>query len=363
MTVAAPHLAVLAHPRHPVAEPFAGGMESHTWHLCKELTALGAHTTLYAPRGSDQSIASELRTYPELTLSATAARDETRPSDLELYQHHALMSAVAEIAADSRIDAVHNQTLHYLPIATSALLPPMVTTLHTPPFSWLESAIRTGGRGTGFVAVSRYIADEFSELLATPAHVIHNGVDTALFRPGPGGDDLAWTGRMVPEKAPHLAIDAARAAGRPLSLMGPIGDREYFDLQVRPRLGGTIDYLGHLDRRGVAAVLQQSAACLMTSVWPEPFGLSAAEAVCCGTPVIGFRVGGLGEVICRPELGSLVTAWDVPAMAAAVDRVVDLDRTATAATAARLFSLRRMASEYLELFAGLDALRGFDRAG
>lgn len=358
-----PRLVVLANPRHPVAEPFAGGMESHTWHLCRELTAMGVHTTVFAPAGSDPTIAAELRTYPTMTLSAAAQRDVTKPSEVELYQHHAMVQAVAEILGEGLGDVVHNQTLHYLPIVTSALLPPMVTTLHTPPFSWLESAIRSGGRHSHYVAVSRFIGEEFRGLAAAPPRVIHNGVDTEVFAPGDGGEELVWTGRFVPEKAPHLAIDVAAAAGRRLQMVGPISDPGYFDEYIRPRLGPDVVHLGHLDRHGVAAVLQRSLACLVTSVWPEPFGLTAAEAVSCGTPVVGFRVGGLAEVISAPELGVLVPAGDTAAMAAAVDTVVDTDRTVTATTAGRLFSLRGMASDYLDLFRELVRVPEVDRAG
>lgn len=358
-----PRIVVLAHPRHPVAQPFAGGMESHTWHLCRELTTLGAHTTLYAPAGSDPGIASELRVYPRLTLSATAARDVTRPSDQDLQEHHAMMFAIAEITRDPRVDVVHNQTLHHLPIATAGLLPPVVTTVHTPPFSWLESAIRVGGDDNTFVAVSRHLRQEFEPVTHVPPRVIPNGVDTSVFAPGPGGTDLAWTGRMVPEKAPHLAIDAAVSAGRRLVLMGPISDEGYFRDQIEPRLSADVVHLGHLDRHGVAAVLQRSAACLVTPVWPEPFGLTAAEAVCCGTPVVGFSVGGLREVIAAPELGTLVPAGDTAALAGAIEGAVHLDRGLVAHRAHRRFSLRAMGIAYLELFAELTQSSEHDRAG
>lgn len=357
-----PRIAILANPRHAVREPFAGGLESHTWHLCRELTRLGADTTLFAPAGSDPSVAGRLRPYPVMTLSSTAAADHTRPSELELYQHHAMVCAMAEISADPRIDVVHNQTLHYLPIATAALLPPLVTTLHTPPFSWLESAIRAGDSDGHHVAVSEYIAGQFADLTVRPPRVIHNGVDTAVFSLGPGGRALAWTGRIVPEKAPHLAIAVARRAGLPLRIMGPISDTRYFESQVRPLLGPGVEYLGHLDRRSVADVLQDSLACLVTSVWPEPFGLTAAEALCCGTPVVGFAVGGLPEVVAERSLGILVPVGEVDAAAEAVSAVAVNDRVRTAELASRRFSLREMATSYLSVFTEL-AVRGYDRAG
>lgn len=347
---AALRVVVLAHPRHPVAEPFAGGMESHTWHLCRELTAMGVHTTLFAPEGSDPSVASVLRPYAPMVLSATARRDVTRPTDLELYQHHAVTQAIAAIGDERLGDVVHNQSLHYLPIVTAALLPPMVTTLHTPPFSWLESAIRTGGRLSTFAAVSRYIGEEFAAVLPERPRVIHNGVDTDAFSHGPGGEAMVWTGRFVAEKAPHLAVEVARRTGRPLRLMGPISDPSYFDALIRPALGHGVEYLGHLDRADVARELRRSSVSLVTSVWPEPFGLTAAEAICCGTPVVGFRVGGLGEVIGDQRLGTLVEAGDSAAMAAAVESTIALDRGIVAAVAHQRFSLRTMARAYLSLF-------------
>lgn len=354
---------VLAHPRHPVAEPFAGGMESHTWHLCRELTALGVRTTLFAPVGSDPSVATELRTYAPMELSATASLDVTRPGPRELSEHHAMTQAIAAITGERLGDVVHNQTLHYLPIVTWGLLPPMVTTLHTPPFSWLESAIRSGGRGSRYAAVSAFIAAEFAGLAAHPPRVIHNGVDTAVFTPGPGGGPMVWTGRFVPEKAPHLAIEVARRTGRPLHLMGPVSDPGYFAAQIEPALGDGVTYLGHLDRGAVAAELQRACVSLVTSIWPEPFGLTAAEALCCGTPVVGFRVGGLVEVVGEAGLGALVPAGDVASMAAAVGPATAVDRRAVAATASRRFSLRSMAIAYRALFRELAGGDRVDRAG
>lgn len=356
-------LVVLAHPRHPVAQPFAGGMESHTWHLCRELTTLGVHTTLFAPEGSDPAAASELRTYAPITLSPTARRDSTRPTDTDLYEHHAMAQAISAITGEGLGAVVHNQTLHHLPILTAGLLPPMVTTLHTPPFSWLESAITVGLDTGRFAAVSRFIADEFAALAPIPPRVIHNGVDTDLFRRGPGGEAMVWTGRFVPEKAPHLAVEVARRTGRPLRLMGPISDPSYFDEFIRPALGSGIEYLGHLDRAAVAAELQQAAVSLVTSMWPEPFGLTAAEAMSCGTPVVGFRVGGLAEVVAEPEAGTLVPAADMAAMAAAVADAAALDRSVVSAIAQLRFSMRTMALAYLELFGELADQERIDRAG
>src|ERR1700726_1066226 len=64
------------------------------------------------------------------------------------------------------------------------------------------------------------------------------------------------------------------------------------------------------------------------SRWDEPFGLAAAEAQACGTPVVAFRRGGLSEVIVDGVTGFLVPADDVAAAASAVSRVSGLSRAA-----------------------------------
>ena len=79
--------------------------------------------------------------------------------------------------------------------------------------------------------------------------IILNGVDPDVWRAGPGGVDAVWSGRLVPEKAPHLAIDAARRAGRAITVAGPVLDKPYFDREIRPRLGDEVRYVGHLDQR------------------------------------------------------------------------------------------------------------------
>ncbi|SES47958.1 hypothetical protein [Actinokineospora terrae] len=52
------------------------------------------------------------------------------------------------LAVDPDYDVVHNNSLHHLPVAMAAALSvPMLTTLHTPPTPWLESAISLGSSG------------------------------------------------------------------------------------------------------------------------------------------------------------------------------------------------------------------------
>jgi glycosyltransferase involved in cell wall biosynthesis len=227
-----------------------------------------------------------------------------------------------------------------------------VTTLHTPPTPWLESAIAVSREGQHFAAVSRHTADSWRHVLDDDAVVVPNGVDTELWPAGPGGTDLVWTGRITPEKGPHLAVEIARRAGRRLRLAGPLSDPVYWRAQVRPLLGDGIEYVGHVEQRALAALVGASAACLVTPRWDEPYGLVAAEAISCGTPVLGFARGGLPEVV-HEGCARLVGPDDVAAAAAQVEEVVALDRGAARERAISGCSVEAMTQRYIELYAGL----------
>lgn len=328
-------------------------MQSLTWHLVQGLRQRGAEVSVFAAPGSDPRLG-YTPLHPETVhLSASARRDVSMPAEEWLVQHHAFLGLMLELARRTDVDVVHNNSLHHLPVAMSEVVPaPVVTTLHTPPTPWLESAVQLSRGPHQYVAVSRYTRDQWRH--AVDASVVPNGVDTTAWGRGPGGDDLVWSGRIVPEKAPHLAIDVARAAGRRLRLAGPVSDLDYHRREVLPRLEGRDDvvHLGHLRQHHLAEVVGSSAACLVTPTWDEPYGLVAAEALSCGTPVVGFARGGLVEVV-DESCARLVPDGDVAAAAAAVEEAVGLSRDDARARARSHCSVDVMVEAYLSLYAEL----------
>ena len=58
-----------------------------------------------------------------------------------------------------------------------------------------------------------------------------------------------------------------------------------------------VEYVGAVDDAAKNRLLGRSAAILMPLLWEEPFGIVMAEALACGTPVIGLRRGSLPEII------------------------------------------------------------------
>lgn len=343
-------IALIASSRFAIRQPFAGGLEAHVWHLARALANRGHEVAVFAAPGTDPDAGCRTLTVRPLLISPTARADTSMAPESFMADHHAYLTLMLELAGSREFDIIHNHSLHYLPIAMAPMLfTPMLTTVHTPPTPWLESAIdASGGVGTRFAAVSQHTARAWRGT-AGPLTVIPNGIDADRWPLGPGGGPLVWSGRITAEKAPHLAIEAARLSGRPLVLAGPVYDQRYYDAEVAPRLGDGVDYAGHLDQAQLAELVGRASAALVTPVWDEPYGLVVAEAMCCGTPVVAFERGGIPELV-APQAGRLVPPGDVAAMAEAVTDAVALPRDGVREHGARNCSSQAMLTAYLALY-------------
>ncbi len=342
--------------RYPVREPFAGGLESHVSELATGLTDRGHDVSVFARDGST-GVRPGDELEPGWAPSSAATSDVSMPELDVMLEHHAyqrIMLRLIHGEGRERFDVVHLQTVHHLPAALAALVPvPVLATLHTPPTAWMESALTvTGGSGARFTAVSEHVSRSWTVLPQRP-DVVLNGVDTSVWRRGRGGGDLVWSGRLVPEKAPHLAVLAARAAGRRLVIAGPVSDPDYVQRHLVPLLADDVSYAGHLGRRDLARLVGGAAVLLATPDWDEPFGLVVAEALSCGTPVVAFDRGGVREVVGRS--GVLVPAGDVAAMARAIPAAEAIDRTTVRRDAATRLSIDRMVDQYVAHYRQLVA--------
>lgn len=342
-------ICLVANSRFPIGEPFTGGLESMTWHLARELIRRGHEVAVFAAPGSDPTLG-----VVELAVHAlpdhAGRHDLGAPPYVELAEHHAYLALMLELAAEpgDRFDVLHNNSLHYLPVAMARSLPmPMLTTLHTPPLWWLESAVRLDGGASTFAAVSRFTAASWASI--TPSSCVFNGIDVTGWPVGRGGDHAVWSGRLVAEKAPHDAVVAARLTGIPIVLAGPILDLDYFRGEVEPLLGCDAMYAGHLAQSELAALVGSSSVAVVTPAWDEPYGLVAAEALACGTPVAAYARGGLPEVL-TDDTGRLAPAGDVSLLASAMRDAVELDRGRCREHAVTHLSLERMVDRYQQLY-------------
>ncbi|MDG5487821.1 glycosyltransferase family 4 protein [Sphingomonas sp. BGYR3] len=342
-------IAVIAHLKYPIAEPFAGGLEMHTNLLVRQLRANGHAVTLFAADGSDY----RLNVEPICRRTAIDGVGTAEANDIAFFrEHHAYLQLMTRLRGRD-FDVVHNNALHYLPVAMADTLPmPMVSVLHTPPFCWLESGIRSSRtENLSFVGVSRAVAQMWGHVVAVD-RVIHNGIDLDSFRFAPDADPdpyLIWYGRIVPEKGTHLAIRAARATPYRLRICGPISDQAYFDAEVAPLLGDGVVYEGHLSHDRLAGLIGGARAALVTPRWDEPYGLVVAEALACGVPIAAFDRGAISEII-TGQTGVLARPDDPDALAGAAMQAVTLDRAACRMRAERFCDATVMTAAYEALY-------------
>ncbi|WP_159712082.1 glycosyltransferase family 4 protein [Geminicoccus flavidas] len=182
---------------------------------------------------------------------------------------------------------------------------------------------------------------------------IHHGLPLDLHQPTlePGGDYLAFLGRVSPEKGLDRAIEIATRVNMPLKIAAKVdaADERYFREVVQPMLDRpNVTFIGEIDERQKTRFLGDARALLFPVDWPEPFGLVLTEAMACGTPVLAFRCGSVPEIIRTGVNGVIVDSIDEAV--AQLPRVLQLDRREVRHTFVRRFSAERMASQYLDLF-------------
>jgi glycosyltransferase involved in cell wall biosynthesis len=327
----------------PVAQDSPGGIETFLPGLIQALGKLGCHNTLIASEESRTT--ADL--VPAVSRNICAQMEAGTVWEYAGYEQHQLLMALEQAA---EFDVIHSHlgwgayVLSQVPGIRERLL----HTQHNAVTHDLEWFVRRHP-DLLFSTVSEFQARKLRQQGVTRCHVIPNGiaVDAFTFQPR-RGEGLLFMGRMEEDKGPVLAIRAAQAAGRSLTLAGPIVEQEWFDREIEPLLDDRIRYIGRVNHREKNELFGQAGCVLMPSVWEEPFGLVSIEAMACGTPVVALAKGALPEIIEPGVTGFL--AEDEQGLPDLVTEAMKLDRGAIRARVAARFDLSVVAEQYCRLY-------------
>jgi glycosyltransferase involved in cell wall biosynthesis len=332
-------IAMVAPPWFETPPPAYGGVEAVVADLVDDLVARGHEITLLGAGRHLTTAQRFISAWPE------------PPSDRlgEPYPEVIHAARIAEILDSLDVDIVHDHSMAG-PLLGRGRPVPTVITVHGPVVGDEGEYYHALGNSVRMVAIS-----EAQRLRAPLLHwvaTVHNAVRASTFPLGEQKEPfLLFLGRMSATKGPHLAIDAARAAGLPIVLAGKCSEPSelaYFEREIKPRLGGDTEIFGVADSAAKRDLLARACALLFPICWEEPFGLVMIEAMACGTPVVALRRGSVPEILVNGVTG--VVTDHPEKLPAAIELARGLDPATCRSHVEARFGTELMAARYEDAY-------------
>ncbi len=181
--------------------------------------------------------------------------------------------------------------------------------------SWDLAASR---RVDAYIAISAFSRQLIRRCYGRDAAVVHPPVETHRFAPGEPGDRLLVVSEIVCHKRLHIALEAARRARAPISVVGSGPDYAMLSAAYPEA-----EFLGRVSDEDLAGLYASARAVLVPG--PEEFGITAVEAQAAGRPVIAADAGGALETVIEGQTGLLAKLDEVDAFAHAIERIDALE--------------------------------------
>ncbi len=323
-----------ADPELPIPPKCYGGIERVLDMLIQGLVKRGHAVTLFA--NSQSQVPCEFVPYPG---KSSMSRQDTFKN----------MRTVAQKVSNGGYDLVnsHGRLAYLLPLLFRKI--PKIMTYHRKISA--RSVILGNWLSRGslhFTGVSKHLIHPVEKYAKW--HVTYDGafMEKYVFSGHVEKDaPLVFLGRIEYIKGTHLAIEVAKKSGRRLVIAGNVEaeHKHYFDEKIAPCLDGiNVQYLGPVNDIQKNELLGQAKAFLMPILWDEPFGIVMAEALACGTPVIGLKRGSVPEVVQDGQTGFVCDS--VAEMAAAVNKVERIDRKVCRKIVEERFSDEAVINQY-----------------
>lgn len=196
-----------------------------------------------------------------------------------------------------------------------------------------------------FIANSDYTRQRIARTYRRDSSVIYPPVDTVFFTPAANRPRKSFVtvGRLTPLKYIEHAIVACEKLQIPLKVIGKGMDEK----RLKRLAGKHTTFVGHTSPEQLREHMRGALALLQPGV--EDFGMTAVEALACGTPVIGYGQGGIREIIPSARFGILYESQRLEALAEAIRQFVSRPRqfsTEELQQRALLFSRYRFLKEF-----------------
>lgn len=192
--------------------------------------------------------------------------------------------------------------------------------------------------------------------------VIPNFFDPEDFPDWDNGRDeyLLFIGRVIQRKGPHIAAQIAERTGRKLVIAGPGATWDDAGFLRTPEglavgKGDVVEYVGEVGAERRAELMSKAAATIVPTVYIEPFGGVAVEAMLAGCPVVASDWGSFTEIVRGPSGARFRT---LRGGAAAVETVVGWDSQEIREYAERCFSLASVGPMFMSWFDSVHTLWG-----
>ena len=333
-----------------IREPQGGGSQAFVSDLARGLVSRGHEVHVYAATGSEIPGVTVIDTGVDPRSLAATLHRVAGSSNRDLAPAASAFARAYSTVRRTRYDVVHNHAFDSPAISLAAgLNMPVVHTLHLPPDAAIAAALRQAAQGSQppvVACVSAFQASTWRRVARVDAILPPYVPTRSVPWSDAAGDGAVFAGRLSPEKGAAEAIDIAQAASSRIDVYGDIYDAEYAREQIDPRRDapGVAVHQG-VPRTAMWAAMARAAVVVCPARWDEPFGMAAADAQACGTPVVAFKRGGLGEIIVDGVTGFLVAPDEIQAAADSIRRTTQISRAAC----------REHAEKHLDLERSLDA--------
>ena len=309
-----------------VPPKYYGGIERVIYWLTKELAAMGHRIYFFGPYGSEVPFAEKI-----FYLTDHNGDINKHVSDGSL-----------KVPGDT--DIIH---LHGLASIDSDF--PVLKTIHGYPF--LEN---------GTVCVDKYDRfDEYCSFLSN-AHrnacgrpdnpYVYNGLDLNDYIYSEDKDEYFLFLGKVDWNVKGLSVALKIAVNQNLKLIiaGDFIDDSFYEMELKPRLTKDIQYIGPVGGKEKANLMAKARALLFPTLWPEPFGLVAIEAMASGTPVLTSINGAMPEIMRHGVTGFMARTEEE--MEGQIKYIDQIDPKKCRGHVEKHFTARRMSQDYIRSY-------------